>query len=842
MRLFNIIQFSNQKPQLSTRQLIQHATFAPHPIMRKNNTNGGIPNFESNTLTNILSFLHEPSARNDSTDIDSTVLPSRSSTTKEEIKVIKSAKSILHKSPLNKIPWKPATTHLLLHPASPSLDVIDHVFGKSFHRALQKELIDTDVLKKLTPAKTAFDLDPLVSSLDSFLSVQNGEKSNTSNNGIISSHSSIRGDISTFIPRTYRSQENFPLKHTNLHHLISSVEQVVVKNLCCYHNVPDTTICGDANRGRRRRMEVDLSKTSVQVASYPGDGISGYPRHCDRGAQCNDSNTNAAINISTIKSKTGKNTMQMKSQRLITAIYYLTEEDWNELEDGGCLRVYNSVRDKKHFDIPPIADRLVIFRSDIIEHEVMPSNKRRRLAVTIWLYGSIVEESILEAERSLPIINPLHSNRPLPLQNSIELQRKKRIFVSIPSYRDSETHPTIHSLVQTATYPERIYVGAVFQYKTTSPSECNNLFTYPQSLLPQPWAATHLRTLTMDCKDATGPCLARNLAQSLHLDEEFILQIDSHMRFRENWDVYLINQLEACPRPNRSVLTAYPHGYTLPHCLPDEERATLLVPWKFDDNGILRQKGRILSNDIMVRKKCGDKSNSDKDDRLDATSNIFPQPKHQNKVSKNIPCLLYAAGFNFSHSSVLDDCPYDSHLPFLFFGEELSMAVRLFTHGYDLFAPPTAVCYHLWSRDHRVTFQIDTGFIRDSSIDTGNNISDSRKVSVNEGNPTDKNNPHESINVKHLRSESEKVVLNQLLGTGRGLGSDRRVEDFSSKLGVDFKNKIISHGAENGGLSVASFVNRWKSCPSTAMQKDKDTLKNVTQNILEHYSICQVEI
>ena len=31
--------------------------------------------------------------------------------------------------------------------------------------------------------------------------------------------------------------------------------------------------------------------------------------------------------------------------------------------------------------------------------------------------------------------------------------------------------------------------------------------------------------------------------------------------------------------------------------------------------------------------------------------------------------------------------PYDPHLPFLFFGEEMMMLARMWTHGWDVFAP-----------------------------------------------------------------------------------------------------------------------------------------------------------
>lgn len=33
------------------------------------------------------------------------------------------------------------------------------------------------------------------------------------------------------------------------------------------------------------------------------------------------------------------------------------------------------------------------------------------------------------------------------------------------------------------------------------------------------------------------------------------------------------------------------------------------------------------------------------------------------------------------------------------------MAARMFTRGWDFFAPPQAVVYHLWSRGHRPSFR-----------------------------------------------------------------------------------------------------------------------------------------
>eukprot|EP00913_Durusdinium_trenchii_P032774 g30680.t1 len=48
---------------------------------------------------------------------------------------------------------------------------------------------------------------------------------------------------------------------------------------------------------------------------------------------------------------------------------------------------------------------------------------------------------------------------------------------------------------------------------------------------------------------------------------------------------------------------------------------------------------------------------------------------------------FWSAHFSFSSAKVLKEVPYDPSLLMLFFGEEILMTVRLYTHGWDLFSP-----------------------------------------------------------------------------------------------------------------------------------------------------------
>ncbi len=70
--------------------------------------------------------------------------------------------------------------------------------------------------------------------------------------------------------------------------------------------------------------------------------------------------------------------------RKLSVICYLNK-DWKEA-DGGQLRMFIGNESK---DIFPLAGRLVCFRSDLLEHEVLPA-KRARLSLTGWLIDKLV--------------------------------------------------------------------------------------------------------------------------------------------------------------------------------------------------------------------------------------------------------------------------------------------------------------------------------------------------------------------------------------------------------------------------------------------------------------------
>lgn len=106
----------------------------------------------------------------------------------------------------------------------------------------------------------------------------------------------------------------------------------------------------------RRQAYLGLRAHEIQVARYPGHGAR-YARHRDAPREA------------------------VGPRRRVTAILYLNP-DWSETA-GGLLRLHLP---EGPVEVAPILDRLVVFLSEKVEHEVL-ATRAPRWAVTAWFYG-----------------------------------------------------------------------------------------------------------------------------------------------------------------------------------------------------------------------------------------------------------------------------------------------------------------------------------------------------------------------------------------------------------------------------------------------------------------------
>ncbi|KAJ1459658.1 GlcNAc-domain-containing protein [Pelagophyceae sp. CCMP2097] len=463
-------------------------------------------------------------------------------------------------------------------------------------------------------------------------------------------------------------------------------------------------------------------------------------------------------------------------RRIFTAVYYLNRE-----AAGGALRLYLpagawTADGAGYFDVQPKLDRLVIFDARL-EHEVLPNLGNDRFALTQWWYGSATKETRAP---------PASVGVALPLPPPGAARADEKIFVSIASYRDRECQHTLRSLFAAAAKPGNVFVGVVAQYDPLLDVDC-----FEAALGDH---ARNVRWTRVDAADAAGPCPARATAETLYAGETYCLQIDSHMRFRKGWDAFLTGELARCGA-ERPVLTAYPVGYDLPNELAAETRPTLLAPSHFGAaDGMLRMTGRVL----------------------------------RRRPAAPVASPLWCAGFSFSRAADVREVPYDPHLRFLFFGEEVSMAARLWTShaprgcdffaptdwrrlnaalgGCDFFAPTENVLYHLWARDARADFRTDARDAERARLDTRRSL---RRVRALFGIVADGDDGDDSDVGPHLESF--------------GLGTRRSLGDFERHAGIDLAGRrvVATHDAADfaaplSGALVDQLQALGASAPPTA--------------------------
>ena len=68
-------------------------------------------------------------------------------------------------------------------------------------------------------------------------------------------------------------------------------------------------------------------------------------------------------------------------------------------------------------------------------------------------------------------------------------------------------------------------------------------------------------------------------------------------------------------------------------------------------------------------------------------------------VTEPITCRFYSAHFCFTTGLFCREVQHDPN--YYFHGEEISIAVRAYTHGYDLFTPHKMIAWHEYTRRYR---------------------------------------------------------------------------------------------------------------------------------------------
>lgn len=118
------------------------------------------------------------------------------------------------------------------------------------------------------------------------------------------------------------------------------------------------------------------------------------------------------------------------------------------------------------------------------------------------------------------------------------------------------------------------------------------------------------------------------------------------------------------------------------------------------------------------------------------------------------------------------------------------MAARLFTHGYDLFAPCECLIYHLWSRAHRATQTADPALSATGADERAAlRRRSQRRVKV-------------LLGMCAAQESPSLVDRSAAVGARFGLGTARALSEFAKSAGVDFAESTVL-GGEMGSVGAA---------------------------------------
>ena len=325
--------------------------------------------------------------------------------------------------------------------------------------------------------------------------------------------------------------------------------------------------------------------------------------------------------------------------------------------------------------------------------------------------------------------------------------KKGTIFVSIASYRDTECGNTVNSIFSSAKNPENIFLGICEQNKDGSEDE---VCYKPDSILKDFDVSKYINQIryhNLPYTSAKGPTYARYHCSKLWSGEEFYLQIDSHTTFEKDWDYKLIKMLDQC-RYSDTESDKHPYG------IQGSKKPILSAyPPTFEQVS-------LPGFPVMDNAKISDGTGLPI--FLAGIWNI-----ESDKPLKS-PKPFIAAGLMFLDSTFLYDVQYDPNLSHLFQGEETLFSARLFTNGYDVFAPNLKVCSHHYNRSGPM-------FYKDNVVSYECRAKAEKKVLFLIG-----------------LSEKETVMDDFIRDIDRyGLGTFRTMDNFWHSSGITITNKKL---------------------------------------------------
>jgi hypothetical protein len=310
------------------------------------------------------------------------------------------------------------------------------------------------------------------------------------------------------------------------------------------------------------------------------------------------------------------------------------------------------------------------------------------------------------------------------------------IFIQLASYHDYELPGTILNAIEMSSGQHQINFGVHHNY-------------YELDDIPLP-ELPNVRATISKAPHNLGMGISREIAHSFYRGEDYYMQVDAHTRFRKNWDINCISEVDYYKSLGfkKPLLTTYPRNYWYEDGVIKADNGWTVSCISFEED-----KERFATLRIPSQTAWGN-----------AYGNVFSR-----SVSGG---SIFAVGPLFTPNR-------NTHS----IGEEILIAARAYTHGYDLLIPRENQLSHLYY-DHNKPH------------------ANGRRM-VWQDFP-EKSSEFESMGIGEVQS----IFKNNTIGD-QGFGTERTLEEFEVFSGLDFTSgAVISREATSSDTRLASL-----SCP-----------------------------
>lgn len=226
------------------------------------------------------------------------------------------------------------------------------------------------------------------------------------------------------------------------------------------------------------------------------------------------------------------------------------------------------------------------------------------------------------------------------------------IFVQISSYRDRELTKTIEDAVAKSSKQYDITFGV---HEIIAPEESS-------TALPK-----NIRYAYSVAPENIGVNKGRAIANAFYAGEDYYYQIDSHMRFVQDWDIKAIHSIKQYQKLGiaKPLLTMYPGNFWYENGIEHFDAIDTFIPTKIS----FHEKPQDFAEKLIPSQMA-----------------IVADPECAFTFSVSAANIFTLGEFAY--------LPRDTRIAF--WGEEILTAATAFCYGFDLLLPHTYLAWHLY--------------------------------------------------------------------------------------------------------------------------------------------------